>query len=171
MTRRGVSVPELLVAAAILALLAGAAIRGLAFGTRSTGRLTPQLALKQNSRKAIVRFLRELQEGMEVVSPAPGRTLSHAIVRDKVSRARWFYQVAHVMNVQTRHELWRHVDDTSLPKERRAELLLTDVKRLAFTSRGEGSLQVNLTLAEGESEYTLLTTVRLRNIASAEEVW
>ena len=55
--------------------------------------------------------------------------------------------------------------------EQRRELLLSSIKRLTFTARSEGALQVNLVLSESAEEYALLTTVRLRNIAAAEAVW
>jgi prepilin-type N-terminal cleavage/methylation domain-containing protein len=172
MTRRhAFSLIEVLIAAGLLGVVIGAVYYMFAFGTRATGRLTPQLSLQQASRKAVVRLLRELQEGMEVVSPSPGSTLSYAIIRDKLSRARWFYLVEKRKTPTPVMELWRYVDDLTIPREQRTERMLEDVRRLTFTSRGEGALQVNLLLAEGEQEYALLTTVRLRNIASAEEVW
>ena len=170
-SRRAFSIAEAIIAVAVLAMMIGCIVWILGFGTRSTGRLTPQLSLQQASRKAIVRFLREVQEGMEVLSPRPGSTLSYALVRDKVSQVRWFYQLPMAGSRDNLLELWRYVDDPDVPMAQRKELMLTHVKRLTFTSRGEGALQVNLLLAEGDQEYAMLTTVRLRNIASAEEIW
>lgn len=171
MTRRAFGIVEVLTAAVVLGILLGAVWFVFASGSRATARLTPQLSLQQTGRKAVVRFLRELQEGMEVVTPAPGCTLSYAVIRDKLSRARWFYLMEKRGGAVPVMELWRYVDDQTVDRSQRSEKLLDDVRRLTFTSRGEGALQVNLLLAEGEQEYALLTTVRLRNIASAEEVW
>jgi hypothetical protein len=171
---RAFSLVEVVIALGLISLLIGVVVWILSFGGRSTSRLTPQLALQQASRKAVVRFLREVQEGMEVVTPRPGSTLSYALVRDKLSQVRWFYQLPQrTPNPRERlFELWRYVDDQTITDpEKRKELMLSNVKRLTFTSRGEGALQVNLLLAEGEQEYAMLTTVRLRNIASAEEIW
>lgn len=171
MRRRAFSLVEMIVGVGLLGLVIGGLVFLLGSGSRATGRLTPQLSLQQAGRKAVVRFLRELQEGMEVVSPAPGCSLSYAVIRDKLSRARWFYLVEKKGGASPVMELWRYVDDQTVSAQERSEKLLDDVRRLAFTSRGEGALQVNLLLAEGEQEYALLTTVRLRNIAAAEEVW
>lgn len=168
---RGLTVIEIVIAVALLSLLMGAAFWVFVYGGRSTSRLTKQLSLQQASRKAIVRFLREVQEGMEVLSPRPGSTLSYALVRDKVSLVRWFYQVPQGAGANPLYELWRYLDDPDTPADRRAEPLLRNVRRLTFTSRSEGALQVNLILEEEDQQYSILTTVRLRNLPSAEEVW
>ena len=113
---------------------------------------------------------REVQEGMEVLQPAPGSTQAWALVRDRASRVRWFYQKRQG-GTTDRTELWRVIDDPSRPLAQRHEMLLRDIRRLTFTCRTEGALQMNVLLAEADREYALLTTVRLRNLAAAEELW
>lgn len=167
--RRAFTLVEALVAVALATGAIGLLIWLLVFGGRSSERITPQLALQQESRKAVVRFLKELQEGMEVISPRPGSTLTYALVRDRVARVRWFYQVPG--STRGLFDLVRYVDDAKLAGAERLETLLTRVRRLTFTARGEGLVQVNLLLADGEQEYALLTTIRLRNLASTEEIW
>ena len=165
---RGVGLVEVLIGLALVGILLAVVIGAVIYGGRASARLTPQLSLQQASRKAIVRLIRGLQESMEVAMPRPGCTLPYAIVRDQVSRAQWYYQVPRPDGTR---QLWRWVDDAGLAPDKRAELLISGVKRLTFTARSEGALQVNLLLGEGDHEYAMLTTVRLRNIASAEEVW
>ena len=166
--RHGFTLVEGLVAVWVALLVIGTAVGLLTQGNWIAAHLTPQLSMEQNSRKALVRLLAELQEGMEVVNPRPGSTATFAVVRDRVSRMRMYYQVSAGDGTS---ELWRTVDDPDLPPAARKERLLPSIKRLTFSSRSEGALQVNLVLTEGGQEYALLTAVRLRNIAAAEEVW
>lgn len=161
--RHAFSLAEALVAVALFSMLVGAVVWLFGFGAGATSRLTPQLGLQQASRKAIVRLLEHLQQGMEVVTPRPGSTQPYALIRDQVARVKWLYQVP-VAN--GRYELWVYTDGT-----RENERLLTGIKRLTFSSRTEAALQVNLVLADGSQEYAMLTTIRLRNIVAAEEVW
>lgn len=151
--RRGFSIPEVLVALGLFGALIGAVAWLFSYGGRATARLQPKLAAQQQARKAVVRMIRELQEGMEVLTPAPGMTLPYAVIVDKEGAIAWFYQTA----------------DGRV--YRQGELLLSGVKRLTFTSQSEGALTVNALLAEEEQESAILTTVRLRNIAAAEELW
>jgi len=160
----------MLIGLALFGLILGIIVWLLGHGSRSGQRLSTQMAVHQASRKALVRFLQELQEGIEVIRPTPGTTLSYALVRDKYSCVRWFRQVPRPGSGGL-YDLRRYADDLALPMDRRDELLLSDVKRLTFTARSEGALQINIVLAEKDRDYALLTTVRLRNLPSAEELW
>ena len=169
-SRRAFSLPEVLIALAMVSILIGLVVWLTTFGTRATARLTPRLALHQAARRAMARFLSDLQEGMEVVSPRPGVTSSFAVVRDKLSVLRWYYQVPAAAGGPL-FDLRVMRRDPTLPPAERDTLVVTNVRRLAFTCRTEGALQLNLELAADDQDYALLTTVRLRNIASAEELW
>ena len=170
MTRRAFTLTEVLVAVGLFSVLITSAVWLFSYGVASTRRLTPQIAAQQNGRKAVVRLIQDVQESMEVMQPRPGSTLPYAVVMDKLGNARLYYQVASRTQPGT-NELWRYVDDPSLSAAERSQLMFADVARLAFTSQGEGTLSLDLSLAEGESVYALLTTIRLRNLASAEELW
>ena len=167
--KRAFTLAEALIGIGLFALLIGVVMGVQRWTGFATARLTPQLALQQQSRKALVGMLTELQESMEVVSPKPGCTLSYALVRDRLSLTRWYYQLPAADGRST--QLWRYVDDPELDRARRATLLLSGIRRLTFTARTEGALQLNLVLGEGDQELALLTTVRLRNVAAAEEIW
>lgn len=168
MARRAFTLLEGLIALGVAALVMGIALALLLHGSWLGAHLTPQLSLEQNSRRALVRLLAELQEGMEVVNPRPGGTATFAVIRDRVSRLRMYYQVAQPDGTA---QLWRYTDDADLAPAARRERLLAGVRRLTFSSRSEGALQINLLLSEGGQDYALLTAVRLRNLASAEEIW
>lgn len=162
-TRHALTIVEVMVSVGLLSFLVGAVVWLFGYGAGATSRLTPALGLQQGSRKAVVRLLEHLQQGMEVITPRPGATSPYALVRDQVARVKWLYQV---QAKDGRYELWAYTDGT-----RETERLLTGIKRLTFSSRTEAALQVNLVLAEGSQEHAMLTTIRLRNIVAAEEVW
>ena len=164
------SIVEALVTLAVLGMVIGLLGWLFSYGGRAMQRMTPQLALQQAGRIAVVRLLREIHEGMEVLAPTPGSTLSYALIVNKLGQVQWLHQKPQA-NAPGRYELWVMTDAPGVPAADRTMRLVTDLKRLTFTSRSEGALQVNLALAEGEAEYPLLTTVRLRNLPSAEEVW
>lgn len=166
--RRGLSLTEFIIALSLVALVITSVMWFFVFSARATSRATPQMALQQSSRKALVRFLRELQEGMLVVSPRAGATLSYALVKDKLAVMRWYYLVRK-SGGESDLICYRH--DPAIAEPQRSSVMLAGVKRLTFTCRSEGALDINLVLAEGDQEYATLTTVRLRNLASGEQLW
>ena len=170
LSRRAFTLIEMLICLALFGVLVGSIAYLFGQGGRTTSQLSSQLALQQGSRKAVVRLLRGLQESMEVLTPTPGCTLSYSVVRDKVALIGWYYQVAQD-GAPGSFELWRYTKDPRQPSGGKNELLLNNVRRLTFTSRSEGSLLINLTLADSGREYGILTCVRLRNLPSAEELW
>ncbi len=170
MRRRAFTLFEILIALALFSILIGLLAWLLGFGGRSTGRLTSSLALHQATRRATARFLADIQEGMEVISPRPGNTAAYTVIRDKISVLRWYYQVPSQTD-PTLSDLRVSIKDDTLPAAQQDALVISNVRRLTFSTRTEGALQINLELATEGQDYPLLTTVRLRNIASAEELW
>lgn len=170
--RRGVTLVEGLIAFGLVTFIVVGLYYFASFGRRSTERVGSQVGAQMEARRAMVRLLREIREGMEVLQPRPGGTLSWAMIRDKLSCPRMFYQVGRQEpGGRTVYDLWRFVDDPDIPEPQRRELLVSGIRRLTFTSRGEGALQIHLLVAEGDAEQAFLTTVRLRNLAAAEELW
>lgn len=161
---------ESLVGFALAVLVLGTMFWLVSFSVRSTARLGPKLAAQQATRRAVVRFLHELQESMEVVAPRAGSTMAYAVIRDKLALVRWYYLIEQV-GAPGLFELHVYRHDPALSTGQRDEVLLSNVRRLAFTARTEGALQVNLLVGEEGQETSILTTVRLRNIASSEELW
>jgi hypothetical protein len=169
--RRAFTVAEVLIAAAVFVVLTGLVVYMLMQGRRSSQTLGTQMSLAQASRKTLVKLLGELREGMEVLSPRPGSTKAQALIRDKLSFIRWYALHPRSGSSPEVYELWRYINDPDLTAARRAEMLLGGIKRLRFTCLSEGILQVNLTLIEEGKEYSILTTVHLHNLPSAEAVW
>jgi len=162
---------EVLICAGIMVVVLVVALDLFSAGGRTSARLTSRMGAQQTGRKAIVRLLKEIQEGMEVALPRPGMTLSYAVVRDRVSLPRWYFVRPDHTSSIAGQTLWVLARDPKSGAELPPEQLLTGIKRLTFTCRSEGALQVNLVTEEGGQEYGILTTIRLRNLASAEEVW
>ena len=170
MTRRGVTLLEVIYVAILIVLLVMVATQPFVTGRRSMERMSVKASLQASSRKAIARLLAEVQEGMEVLIPLAGRSRAHAVIRDRVSLPRWFVQQPQ-KGQSGLFELWRYTGNPAPVEERRGELLLSGIKRLRFTCQGEGALSINLVLSEEGQEFSLVTTVRLRNLPAAEALW
>ena len=168
--RRAFTVIEVLIGGILLVVLVAVLVMFLVYGGRSTARTSAQYSLQQAGRVALAHFLREIQEGMEVIQPPPGSTLPHAVIRDAVSCPRFYYLVPQADEPGS-FELWRFVNDPDIAADQRKERLLRGVRRCTFTARGEAALQVNLLMREAGEEFPLLTTVRLRNAAAADDGW
>lgn len=169
----GYTLVEVLLVVGIFVVVLALVVGYFGFGRRSEQRLTARMGAQQATRKALVRFVQELQESVEVLSPRPGSTLSYALVRDQVNAVRWYYQVRTPGSPDSAptFEVWRFATDTTLPGPQRRVKLLGGVKRLTFTARSEGGLRLNLVTTEDGQDHATLLSVRLRNIAVAEEVW
>jgi len=172
---RAFTIVECLIALCLLGMLLAICIQLFSHARIVTQKLTPQLSVQQGSRKALVRVIEELQESMEVLVPQPGSTLYYALVRDKVGLLRMYYLVPRKPDSTAlgskMYELWRDIADPKLPPQGGRACLVQNISRLTFTSRSAGSLQINLTLSEQGEKSSLLTSVRLRNLPSAEELW
>jgi hypothetical protein len=169
----GTTLVEMLIVVALFSLVMCVLFWLFGFGGQATRRITPKLSVQATGRKAVARFLQDLQEGMDVITPKPGSTLAYAVVRDKVAALRWYYLVQKGQDEtgMPLYQLWSYTNDPSLPKDRRYQQVLDSVMSISFTSRSEGALQINLLLSLDGIDYALLTTVRLRNLASAEMLW
>lgn len=167
--RRAFTLVEVMIGIAVFLILLNVLSAIFSFGDRSSRRITAQLSLQQESRKALVRLMREVQEGMEVLRPAPGTTLPYALFTDKLGRVRWLYLKPSTVRGAKTFELWMYTRtlDQPIPPEQ----VLGNIRSAAFTAVSEGALQVNVTLAEDDQSLPLLTTIRLRNFAASEEVF
>ena len=165
MTRRAFTLLEALVVAAVLTVLLSALWMLFSASQRSSSSLTVKASLQKSSRQALATFITETQEGMEVLLPRPGRSRAQAAIRDRLSLIRWYAQRPQP-GADGLYELWRYTADRP-----QGERLFGGIKRLRFTCRSEGALEVNLVLTEEGQDTALLTTIRLRNLPSAEAVW
>src|SRR4051812_16663275 len=94
MARRGFTLIEALVALALALIVMGMAYQLFRFAVVSTGAtITPQASLQIASRKAMLDFIKEIQECIEVARPLPGSTMSYFVARDKINRVMTAYLV------------------------------------------------------------------------------
>ena len=168
--RKGFTTVEIMIVLILAVGLIAAGIYLLIYGAKALQRTSDNLAAQQAGRAAVARMVQEIQQCIEVITPLPGATMPYALVRDQVSCARWYYQRPQ-KGAPGLYELYRLVDDKTLAVEKRTELMMRGLKRLTFTSRSEGALQINMLFRENDADVPLLTTIRLRNIAAADEAW
>ncbi|MBI4860761.1 MAG: hypothetical protein HY815_10945 [Candidatus Riflebacteria bacterium] len=135
---------------------------GLLFkGTRLGQQELEIFGLQAEGQRSLVRLLKELQEGMEVVLPQPGGTLPYAVVRDKLNRMAVFHLVPgreprmYELNLSVRS-----------PQSNSTEVLVKGVARLTFSSLSDGAIRVHLTLGTGARRYSFYSSIRLRNRAA-----
>lgn len=168
-TRRlGVTLIEGLIAIILVVMIGGVAYNLWRFGVVSVGStVTPQVGLQMASRKAMVDFVREVQECIEVARPFPGSTFSYFVARDKLNKILTAYLVKNAADSAAAgrdlFDLYLHRKDVSGGPATQVKML-SKVERLTFTALSSGLLQINLDLHEQGKTYALLTAVRTRNI-------
>lgn len=161
--RAGFSVLELTFVVIICGVLLYAIYSMFGAGRRMEDTLSAHLGMQADARKALMEFIRELQESMAVVRPAPGNTLSYAIVRDKLSRLTVY--TAAPGGKPGELVLQR---DTVSPAGNTRTRVLDGLYRVAFTATSDRALSLHLLFGEGERRMAFHTQVRLRNRDAAE---
>lgn len=167
--REGLTLVELIIGLGI-----GIVVLGMAFGlhrftTYSTQQtLGPQLGLQTASRAALIKFIREIQESIEIVRPVQGSTLGYFVARDKFNQIMVGYSAPGSAAPLEDLYIARHPYDPAVPVEQ--VKILEGLKRISFTTLSPGALQIHATLSEQGKEYSLLTTIRTRNILAEGEL-
>lgn len=172
----GFSVIEVLVAATV-----GLMVLGLAFGllrfvrASSEKTLAPQVALQMASRSALVQLEKELQQCVEFIRPKQGSSLTYFIARDKQNLILTGYVARDDAASQSAgrdiYQLYFHRHDyTPGANPALQRKVLDGIERISFTTLSPGALQVHMTLHELDKSYSLLTTVRARNVLSEGEL-
>ena len=166
---RGYSLIEVLVALFLFGTLFATAWmlhRSGTVGVQST--LGPQMGLQMTTRKALVEFIKELQECVEFVRPYQGSTLNYLMARNKLDQVLLTYMVKNDKDSAREgrdvHDVYVYLNDTSVAAASRQRLLFGGVTRLTFTALGSGVVQIRMDVTESNRIYALLTTVRARNI-------
>lgn len=161
--RRAYSLVEILVGVILAFLVCFGLMQLLGTGRKMEDVLGAHLALQADARKALMSFIRDLQEGMIVVRPAPGQTLPCALVKDKLERL-VFYSLA----PGKEPGLFDLRRDLATPAGTERKTILTGVSRVSFTSTSDSLIQLHLDLGEGKQRYAFATEVRLRNRDAAD---
>ena len=160
---RGFSLLELLIGLAVMAVLLYALYALLSSGRRMEDDFGSHLGLQIDAQKSLMQLVRDLQEGITVVQPAPGNTLPHAVIRDKVNRL-VFYSLA-PSSVPGELRLRR---DIASEHGTQKDYLLGGIRRFTFTTLSDSAVMLNVVLGAGEKRYAFHTEVRLRNRDAAE---
>lgn len=172
---RGYTLVEVLVAFAVVVLVLATAWMMHRSGTVSVqATLGPQMGLQMNTRKALVEFIKELQECVEFVRPYQGSTLTYLLARNKLDQVLLAYMVKNDAASRREgvdlHDVFVYEHDESVGPASRQRLLFGNVTRLSFTTLGSGVVQIRMDVYEQGRSYPLLTTVRARNIAPEGEL-
>ena len=173
--RRGFTLVEGLIGLVVAILVTGMAyqLHRSAFVSLNAT-LGPQMGLQMATRKALLEFVRELQECIEFVRPVQGATLSYLLARDKLDRPMLAYatvdQKATAAAGRTLYNVYVNRSDDALGEKDRQRWLFGSVARLTFTSLGSGAVQIHMDVWEQGRTYPVLTTVRARNIAPEAEL-
>lgn len=166
--RRGLSVLELLIVAALLVVVMTVALlffRSTRVSMEAT--LLPQMGLQQAARRALVDLIRDVQESVDVVRPEPGSTLTYFIARDKLNQMLTVYLTSDAAASRAAgsplYQLWLHRrEPDAAPGTGR--MVLGGVERATFTRLSSGVLQLRLDLREQGRTYSMLTAIRARNV-------
>lgn len=167
--RRAFSLIEILVAGSLLVAISGTAFLLLRESGLPDPGMATHVSLQSATRVALVRFIKELQESVEFVRPVQGTTLAYCVARDKVNQIVVIYMVPNEGDSRAAgrslHDLhlYRYDYDLDAP-ERNQVRILSRVERAAFTALSPGLVQIDIQLHEAGRSYTLLTTIRARNI-------
>jgi hypothetical protein len=169
---RAFTLVEVLIVGSLVVIVLGIAFGLLRWGEWSTSQVVgPAAELQAGTRKALLQLIQVLQESIEVLRPPRASTLSYFLVRGKLNQVLLGYQVLNT--AATKRSGTKLYDlhlaesvpaDAGAPRPQR--LLIANIRRLTFTSLAPGVLQIHLDLYEEGKTYSLLTTVRCRNIHS-----
>lgn len=162
-SRHGFSLLEIVLAGVVLLVVLYVLIGLANSGRKLEDTFSAHLGLQLDAQKSLSQLIRELQEAIIVVLPAPGNTLPHAIFRDRVQRLVMFSLVPSGIPGE-----WKLQRVARGPAGVETTVLLSGVRRLTFTAASDAALQVHMTLGNGDRRYAFHTAVRLRNRDAAE---
>jgi hypothetical protein len=168
--RSGLSVLETLIGVVVGLLvlsMAGGIMRWARVCAVTT--LGTQMELQMETRRALVEFIKELQENIEIAEPPAGATLNYCLTRDKLNQLLLCYTRKNDLDSKRAgrplHDLYMYrYDYGATPPAGCGWLVLSHLERVAFTSLSSGLIQIHLDFYENGRSYPVLTAVRTRNI-------
>lgn len=174
MRRTGFSFIEVILALLLLSAFFGTGYKAWqSFTHKKAENLSKRLVLQMEARKAFLNLTRELQQGMEVVSPKPGTTLPYLVYKDYVNNLRVvFLDEDPVRSREERRTIYRAISafrDPSSPTAAAPVTLMEHVVRLNFTAYSPGGVLVSARLHSGNGDYSLVNFIRLQNVSAEEE--
>jgi len=159
----------------MIGLVIATVVMGIAFSlfrfarVATDGSLGPQMGLQTTTRTALVRFIKEVQECVEIVRPVQGSSLNYFLARDKLNRILSVYIVKNEADSATAgldlfDLVLNRFDYGQSASGTHRRVIASGVERLTFTTLSPAVLQIHMMVRESKKSYTLLTTVRTRNI-------
>jgi len=149
----------------------------MAFSTfrgKTSENLSKRLILQMEARKALINLYRELQEGIEVISPAPGTTLPYLAFRDYVNNVRMVYlEEDKKLSREEGRTIYQAMTLTRNPAKTKSDnpkLLMKYVVKLNFTTYNPGGVLISATLRSGTGDFSLVNFVRLQNVTSEDDL-
>jgi prepilin-type N-terminal cleavage/methylation domain-containing protein len=165
---RGITLLEVIIAMMIFSFFLAAFYRVMERVVgRTSQRLSERLVLQMEARRALLNVYRHLQEGIEIVTPPPGSTLPYLVYRDLKHNFGCMYLEPDQAKTQEEgkpiYRVMHLKRDPSGATAGTPTLIMDRVSRLNFTTHSPSGLLLNLTLAGGKGEYSLINFVRLKN--------
>ncbi|MBF0499312.1 MAG: type II secretion system protein [Candidatus Riflebacteria bacterium] len=172
--RRAFTLVELLIGLAILGMLFATGFKAWQlFSGQQAENLSKRLILQMEARKAFLNLSKQLQEGIEIVSPRPGTTIPYLVFKDYLNNVRMVYLEEDP--VRTRSEkrpIYRAlmvIRDSTSGITGQPSLLMEHVVKLNFTSHSTSGILVTCTLHGGSGDFGLINFIRLQNSATEDE--
>jgi hypothetical protein len=153
--------------------------RTMGQGAGSATRLTGASFLRQDVRLALEKLLDRLEQGIEILEPAPGRTGAELVFKDILN-----HTVRLAIDDRQRLVSRRERSEERIDESRNGASRLTaagrpfaptnpvDVprcRRVAFRVLSPSQVAMEVTVADQELEVTVLASARLRNAGLVED--
>lgn len=140
------------------------------FAGKMSQNLSKRLVLQMEARKALLNLYREVQEGIEVIQPAPGSTLPYMIYRDLRNNIIIVYlEEDPVLSKDRSTKLYKAmigIKDPKNPSSEKPKILMRYVSSLNFTAHHHGGVLISCTLRHARGKFSLVNYVRLKNTAA-----
>ncbi len=172
---KGVTMIEMVIALAIFFSVIGIGFLAFqSFHGKTSENLSKRLILQMEARRALLTLFRELQEGIEIVSPPSGTTLPYLVFKDFVNNLRMVYlEEDPVLTKEEGKTIYRAMmvmKDPSGEVSEPPKLLMNHVLKLNFTTYNPGAVLISTQLRGGNGEFSLVNYVRLQNVNADEEL-
>ncbi len=166
--RPGFTFVEVMIALGLFLFLLALGLRAWqTFRGRTAENLSKHLLLQMEARRALLQLYKEVQEGVEVVSPLPGSTLPYMAYKDGLNNLRMIYldkdpdktrdegkPIYRLMSVR------REISTSAAEPPR---CMMEHVSRLTFTTYHPGGVVISATLRGGKGEFSFVNFIRLQN--------
>ncbi len=169
--RRGVTMVELIIALMILSFAVAGGFRAFqVFAGKASQNLSQRLILQMEARRAIVGLYKAVQDGIEVVIPAPGQTLPYLVFRDFLNNVQIVYlEKDPELSREEGEDLYKvmiGVRDPSGQKAVKPKVLMRYVTGLNFTTHHVGGVFISCSMRGGKGRFSMVNYVRLKNMAA-----